>query len=299
MTGVRGEGSKIFTGNDHSENVPLWRALAEFTSENLDEGLNANATVIAKTKAPFTRSYNLAFVASLIFGNLFIISLISLLIAGQSKWTGVFTAASLATLVAMAAPQLWRYVHQYGAKRPDTPLRLPHAPDQNFEEFLSFLQKESGPRAFYVSRFGNHPVYLKRQQFFGKLRYFLFSEHGAERAMVMRFGSGRSVPADIFLPRDKVDAILATRKTKHQGGPGRNRKYNYTDAIIALIGDPWLGTLDLSNRAESVRAVKDSLETWFKDRVDASGEIPRRDQLAPFAEKIVDNLVKNTAAKNG
>lgn len=299
MTGVLGEGSKIFTDDYHSENVPLWRALAEFTSEDLDEGLKANATVIGNAKAPFARSYNLAFAASLIFGNLFIICLISLLIAGQSRWTGLFTAFSLAALVGTAAPQLGRYVHQYGWKRPDAPLGLPHAPDQYFDEFLSFLQKESGPRAFYVSRFGRRPVFLTRQQFFGKLRYFLFSEHSAERAMVMRFRSGFSVPADIFLHRDKVDAILATRKTRRQGGPGRNSKYRYTDAVIALIGDPQLNALDLRDRAESVRAVKDSLEAWFKDRADASGDMPRRDQLAPFAEKIVDHLAKNTAPKGG
>ena len=266
--------------------------MAEFTSEDLDQGLKENATVISKAKAPFVRSYRVAIAISLIFGTLFVISLIILLIAGQSKWAGLFMALSLATLFATAAPQLARYVRQYGLKRPDIALELPHAPDQYFDEFLSFLQKESGPRAFYISRFRKRRVFLKRQQFFGKLRYFLLSEHSAERAMVMQFRSGLSVPADIFLHRDNVDAILATRKTKRQGGPGRTSKYHYTDAIIGLIGDPRVGTLDLSDRTESVRLVKDLLEAWFKDQVDASGDMPRRDQLAPFAEKIVDHLTK-------
>jgi hypothetical protein len=297
MTGVRGEGSKIFTDEGHSENVPLWRALAEFTSADLDAGLKANTAVISKAKPPSLRFYSLTFVASLLSGILFVVSVTSLLIAGQSNWGGRLTAFSFATLLATVAPQVARYVRQYGLKTPDTPLELPHTADQYFDEFLGFLQKGSGPRAFYFPRLGKSPVFLKRQQFFGKLRYFLFSEHSADRAMVMRFGSGLSLPADIFLHRDKLDATLATRKTKRQGGPGRNSKYQYTDAIIALIGDPQLSALDLSDRAESVRVVKDSLETWFKDRVDASGDMPRRDQLAPFAEKIVDHLVKNTAPK--
>ena len=81
MTIAGGEGTKIFTGEDYSENVPLWRALAEFTSEDIDEGLMANATVIGEVKARFWRLDKLAFTFSLIFGTLFSVCLIGLFIA--------------------------------------------------------------------------------------------------------------------------------------------------------------------------------------------------------------------------
>jgi hypothetical protein len=84
MTAVRGKPSKIFTNADYSERVPLWRALAEFTSEDLDDGLKANAAVINKFKTPFVTSYNRESVIGLIAGTLFAFSLIGVLIAGRS-----------------------------------------------------------------------------------------------------------------------------------------------------------------------------------------------------------------------
>ena len=297
MTNVRDKGKKIFTNEDYSERVPLWRALAEFTSEDLDDGLKANAAVINKFKAPFVTSYNRESVISLITGSLFAFSLIGLLIAGQSVWKIVFTIFLVAMLLIVVASQLWRYVRQYGRKTPSAPLELPHASDPHFDEFLGLLQKETGPGAYGFSRFSNRRVPFKRQQFFGRLRYFLLSEHSAERAMVMRFGSGHALPADIFLRREQVDEMIATRRKKRKGGPGRNAKFRYIDAVIALIGDPRVGTLDLSKRTESVSKVNDWLDIWLKEHFDASGEIPRRDQLKEYAVSIVDHLEKLHAPK--
>ncbi len=255
MTVIPGEGWKIFAVGDDSENVPLWRALAQFTSDDLDDGLKANAVVIRQAKSPFARYYNLAFVISMIFGFLFVICLIGLLLSVTTKSANLFSSLTLATLTATAAPHLWRQLYQYGFKTPDAPLRLPHAADRYYDEFLGYLQKASGPRAYYISRFGKKRVFLNRRQFFGRLRYFLFSEHSADRALVMRFRTGHSLPGDIFLHRDDVDRMLAMGKPKRKGGPGRNSKYRYAEAIIALIGDPRLGVLDLNDRAASVRTV--------------------------------------------
>ena len=180
-------------------------------------------------------------------------------------------------------------------KSPDAPLGLPHSPDRHFDEFLGYLQKASGPRAYYISRFGKRRVFLNRRQFFGRLRYFLFSEHSADRALVMRFRTGHSLPGDIFLHRDDVDRILALAKPKRKGGPGRNSKYRYAEAIIALIGDPRLGTLDLNDRAASIRMIKERLANWFEVNADASGDVPRGDQLLPYAEKIFDHLQVGSA----
>ncbi len=295
MTSSPGEGWKVFADGDDSENVPLWKALAQFTSDDLDEGLKANAAVINQAKPPFARYYNGAFIVSMFFGFLFVIFLIGLLISAPSKSANLFSFLTLATLAATAAPHVWRQLYQYGLKTPDAPLDLPHAPDRHFDEFLGFLQKASGPRAYYISRFGKRRVFLNRRQFFGRLRYFLFSEHSADRAIVMRFRTGHSLPGDIFLHQDDVDKVLAMGKPKRKGGPGRNSKYRYAEAIIALIGDTRLDALDLNDRAISVRAIKEWLAAWFEANADATGDVPRGDQLSPHAEKIFDHL-KNPSA---
>ena len=290
MTGTPGEGWKVFADGDDSENVPLWRALAQFTSDDLDDGLKANAATISQAKPTFARYYNAAFIVSMAFGFLFVIFLFALLISAPSKSANLFSFLTLATLAASAAPHVWRQIYQYGVKSPDAPLGLPHSPDRHFDEFLGYLQKASGPRAYYISRFGKRRVFLNRRQFFGRLRYFLFSEHSADRALVMRFRTGHSLPGDIFLHRDDVDRILAMAKPKRKGGPGRNSKYRYAEAIIALIGDAWLDKLDLNDRAGSVRRVRERLADWFETNADESGDVPRADQLAPYAEKVFDHL---------
>lgn len=299
MTGIPGEGWKIFADGDDSENVPLWRALAQFTSDDLDEGLKANAIIINTAKPPFSRYYNAAFVVSMAFGFLFVIFLFALLISAPSKTANLFSFLTLATLTATATPHVWRQLYQYGLKTPDAPLGLPHAPDRHFDEFLGYLQRASGPRAYYMSRFGKRRVFLNRRQFFGRLRYFLFSEHSADRALVMRFRTGHSLPGDIFLHRDDVDRILAMAKPKRKGGPGRNSKYSYAEAIIALIGDPRLASLDLNDRAASVRTMKERLAHWFETNADESGDVPRGDQLSPYAEKIVDHLKNLPVVREG
>lgn len=290
MTGTPGEGWKVFADGDDSENVPLWRALAQFTSDDLDDGLKANAATISQAKPTFARYYNAAFIVSMAFGFLFVIFLFALLISAPSKSANLFSFLTLVTLAASAAPHVWRQIYQYGVKSPDAPLGLPHSPDRHFDEFLGYLQKASGPRAYYISRFGKRRVFLNRRQFFGRLRYFLFSEHSADRALVMRFRTGHSLPGDIFLHRDDVERILAMAKPKRKGGPGRNSKYRYAEAIIALIGDTWLDKLDLNDRAGSVRRVRERLANWFETNADESGDVPRADQLAPYAEKVFDHL---------
>lgn len=298
MTVSPGDGWKVFADGDDSENVPLWLALAQFNSDDLDDGLKANAEIINQAKPPFARYYNAAFIVSMAFGFLFAIFLFALLISAPSKSANLFSFLTLAALAVSAAPHVWRQLYQYGLKTPETPLGVPHAADRYFDEFLAYLQKASGPRAYYISRFGKRRVFLNRRQFFSRLRYFLFSEHSADRALVMRFRTGHSLPGDIFLHRTDVDKMLAMAKPKRKGGPGRNSKYRYAEAIIALIGDPRLGTLDLNDRAASVRTIKEWLADWFEVNADASGDVPRVDQLSPYAEKIVEHL-KNLPVVQG
>lgn len=297
MTGRPGEGWKIFADGDEADNVPLWKVLAQFRSDDLDEGLNINAAIIEQAKPSPLRFYNIAFIISFGFGFLSIIFLIGILVSGHSPVTDIFYYLTLAALAATMAPHLGRQAYQYGLKTPDAPLKLPHAPDRLFDEVLGYLQKVDGPKAYYISRFRKQRVPLKRRQFFGRLRYFLFSEHSKDRGMVMRYPTAMSLPADLYLHRDDVETMLAMSRPKRRGGPGRNTKYRYDDAIIALIGDPRLGALDVTDRAAAISTVKDWLHKWLEKNADESGDVPRRDQLTRYAEKICTHLEMIVSAK--
>lgn len=300
MRGIPGEGWKIFPDGEEFENIPLWRALAQFTCDDLDDGLQENASVLSREKLVFQRYYNTAFVVSLIGGVLAFIFLLALLIAVRTSAEAedALFIVVLVLLAVTATPHVWRHIYQYGVKTPDEPLSLPHAPDRHFDEFLSCLQKVSGPQAYYLSRFGKKRKSLDRRQFFGRLRYFLFSEHSADRRMVMRFRSGLAAPSDIFIHRDDLERMIALGRPKRKGGPGRNTKYAYTDAIISLIGHSELGELDLSDRAVTIRTIKKWLSQWFESHADESGDVPRGDLLTPYAEKICAHL-DTIAAANG
>ncbi|EKU74103.1 hypothetical protein [Sphingobium yanoikuyae] len=299
MTGRPGEGWKIFADGDEADNVPLWKVLAQFRSDDLDEGLSLNAAIINHAKPSPVRYYNLAFVISFAFGFLSVLLLIGLLVSGHSTATDLFFYFTLAALAATIAPHLWRQAYHYGLKIPDAPLKLPHAPDRLFDEVLGYLQKVDGPKAYYLSRLRKKRVPLKRRQFFGRLRYFLFSEHSKDRGMVMRYPTAMSLPADLYLHRDDVETMLAMSRPKRRGGPGRNTKYRYDDAIIALIGDPRLCALDVKDRPAAITTVKDWLSEWFETNADASGDVPRRDQLTRYAEKICAHIETIAPAEGG
>lgn len=299
MTGRPGEGWKIFADGDEADNVPLWKVLAQFRSDDLDEGLSLNAAIINRAKPSPVRYYNLTFIISFAFGFLSVLLLIGLLVSGHSTATDLFFYLTLAALAATIAPHLWRQAYQYGLKIPDAPLKLPHAPDKLFDEVLGYLQKVDGPKAYYLSRLRKKRVPLKRRQFFGRLRYFLFSEHSKDRGMVMRYPTAMSLPADLYLHRDDVETMLAMSRPKRRGGPGRNTKYRYEDAIIALIGDPRLLALDVKDRPAAISTVKDWLTEWFETNADASGDVPRRDQLTRYAEKICAHIEMIAPAEGG
>lgn len=151
MTGRPGEGWKIFENGEEADNVPLWKALAQFRSDDLDEGLNLNAAIINEARPSPVRNYNLAFVISFAFGFLSVVLFIGLLVSGHSTATDVFFFLTLVSLAATMAPHLWRQGYQYGLKIPDTPLELPHARDRLFDEVLGYLQKVDGPQVYYLS----------------------------------------------------------------------------------------------------------------------------------------------------
>lgn len=298
MTGSPGEGWKNFADGDEADDVPLWQVLARFRSEDLDEGLSANAAIIGQVRSPIVRYYNVAFVVSFVFGFLSVLCMIGLLIsAAYPGTTSLFYYLTLIMLAATVAPHLLRQAYQYGLSIPEAPLELPHGPDRLFDEVLRYLQRVDGPQVYYRSRFRKKRISLRRRQFFGRLRYFLFSEHSKDRGMVMRFPTAMPLPADLYLHRDDVERMLAMSKPKRRGGPGRNTKYRYEEAIIALIGDARPGTLDLKDRAAAIHTIKNWLSEWFEANADESGDVPRRDQLNRFAEKIFTHLEMIASAK--
>lgn len=292
MSGGPGQDWKIFADGDEADNVPLWKLLAQFRSDDLDEGLNMNASIINQAKPYPVRYYNLAFAISFGFGFLSIIFLIGLLISDHSKATDFFFYPTLAMLAATMAPHLWRQGYQYGLKIPDAPLKLPHAPDRLFDEVLGYLQKVDGPQAYYLSRFRKKRIPLKRRQFFGKLRYFLFSEHSEDRGMVTRYPTAMSLPTDLYLHRDDVEKLLAMSAPKRKGGSGRTPKYAYVEAVLDLRVDPKLDALDLNDEATAIHSITDWLDEWFESEANVSAEIPKRDRLTPYAKKIYDHLKK-------
>ena len=49
MTDRPGEGWKIFADGDEADNVPLWKVLAQFRSDDLDEGLRIATRIVGET----------------------------------------------------------------------------------------------------------------------------------------------------------------------------------------------------------------------------------------------------------
>ncbi|EZP66176.1 hypothetical protein BV96_04599 [Sphingomonas paucimobilis] len=298
MTSGPGEGWKVFADGDGVDDIPLWKMLAKIRSDDLDEGLNANAAFLNRIKPPYSRNYNLALAISSGFGFLSVLFLIGLVISLRSEATDFFFYLTLTMLAAAMAPHLWRQAYQYGLKIPEAPLDLRHASDQLFDEVLAHLQKVDGPHAYYLSRFRKKRIPLNRRQFFGRLRYFLFSEHSKDRAMVMRFPTAMSLPADLYLHRDDVEKILAASTPKRAAGPGRKVKYAYIEAAFDLRADPRLNTLELNDEAAAIHSITDSLLEWFQSAANVSADVPDRKLLTPYARKIFNHL-KNRPSREG
>lgn len=98
MTSSPGEGWKVFADGDDVDDIPLWKVLAKIRSDDLGEGLNANATLLNRIKPSFSRNYNLALAISSGFGFLSALFLIGLVISLRSEATDFFFYLTLAML---------------------------------------------------------------------------------------------------------------------------------------------------------------------------------------------------------
>ena len=234
---------------------------------------------------------------TVVFGVLSAFALIGLLVwivAGLTGnnlgWRPVVIIVPL--IVLAAAPVLyWRYF-QYGlgkirAKRPALYRGGSKATIETLEKLFEYLGRRTGPRAYFRTRAGTKR-YISRHVFWGRLRGLLLSENPGDRAIVLPpydlWFSG-----EIFIEADPED-IISALKPKRRGGPGREPKYAYADAMIDLIDNPELADIDLGDEIAARRKVEALLVAWFQTRADESGDAPRSDMIRPYAEKVVKRL---------
>jgi hypothetical protein len=282
-----------------ADDVPIRQALAMFISDDIDDA-GAEITAVTNKESATYKKYFVAsdfifYSCALVFVAVFFTLMFSTESSIETK--NSLLNISLGSLIFAAIPRILIQVFQYGWAMPEAALALPHSANKRIDEFLALLQKEFGPKAYYFSMWSRARVPLGRRQFFGKLCYLLFSEHGSVRRMVVRFPTGLPSPTDIFLRRSDVEKMIEASKPKRKGGPGRAPSPRYTDAIIALLGNQKLLQLDVADSEQAIDQVTKWLTDWFEENADESGWVPRKDQIKPYAEKIFAH-VKFLAAQN-
>jgi hypothetical protein len=275
-----------------ADDVPIRLALAMFISDDIDDA-GAEITAItnmesAKYKKYFAASDSIFYLCALVFVAVFFTLIFSAENSIETK--NSLLNISLGSLILAAIPRILIQAFQYGWGVPEAPLALPHTANKRIEEFLALLQKEFGPKSYCYSILQKRRVPLGRRQFFGKLRYLLFSEHSGVRRMVIGYPTGLPSPTDIFLRRSDVEKMIEASKPKRKGGPGRAPSPRYTDAIIALLGNQNVLKLDVTDGEKAINQVTKWMADWFEENADESGWVPRKDQIKPYAEKIYAHL---------
>jgi hypothetical protein len=299
MTDYANISGSALTSAPDADDVPIRQALAMFISDDIDDA-GAEITAVtnmesAKYKKYFVASDSIFFLCALVFVAVFFTLIFSAENPVETK--NSLLNISLGSLIVAAIPRILIQAFQYGWGVPEVPLVLPHAGNKRIDEFLALLQKESGPKSYCYSLFQKRRVSLGRRQFFGKLRYLLFSEHGSVRRMVVRFPTGLPSPTDIFLRRPDVEKMIEASKPKRKGGPGRAPSPRYTDAIIALLGNQILLQLGVADSEQAIDQITKWMADWFEENADESGWVPRKDQIKPYAEKIYAHLKFLSAKK--
>lgn len=257
--------------------------------EELDKIIQAVEEHIARRSAIHTWSIPVM----LTFPAAFLIASLVTMLVSRSVANILFGVAIAACLVPMFMSWRWQRF-QYGAGRLRTPREAVYvdASDETraaLEKLFAYLQRESAPRAYYRNRQGAQ-CYLERRYSFGGLRVLLLSDFSAVRELCLTPTGGRiSEAIKIEADPEMVIAALAI-KPKRSGGPGRNAKYRYDDALIPFICDSRLKSLDLTDQATAIATIKRRLSNWFEDHADESGDVPRGDQLAPYARKIFERM---------
>lgn len=178
---------------------------------------------------------------------------------------------------------------QYGSGFPTAPLALPHVADKQIDALLAEFQREGGPKVYRQRTDGRYAP-VNRRLFFGRLRYLLLSQNSQDHRWVSPFGRLLPEVGDLFVTHTDLERLRLATKPKRKPGSGRDIKYAYTDAVIAVMADQAFHRLDLSNEARATDAIIDDLLDWFKDNMSASGDIPSESSIRPYAKKIIEAL---------
>lgn len=292
-------------GKPDSDDILLREALAKFLADDMNEGGKTISKTINKESEKYekyvSRRLNIEYCFIIIFMFTFLISII--LPEKMINWRNAFFGVSLLSLVCMSIPRILIKKFQYGRATPESPLDLPYPANERIDAFVAPLQEEFGPKAYYFSAWRRKRKTLDHRQFFGKLRYQSFSEHGRIRKLVMRYPTAFPLPQDIFLRRSDLQKMIEDSKPeskpepKRQGGPGRTPNPRYNDALIALLLKQKFSQVCVSDEAEAISEISKIFTRWFEENADASGWIPRSDQIKPYAEKIYVGLKNLTPPK--
>ena len=282
--------------NPDANDVPLRQALALFLSDDINEGFKQITSITNDIYKKHRKSSEIKLLVSFLSAFTFIVSFVIFLafaphLPKASFIENMLFGIALGSLLASGCPFVVWQLFQYGWRELEEPINLPHEANTRIDEFLSILQNEASSTAYYYSPLTKKRSYLERRLFFGRLRYLLFSEHIRIRRLVTRYRFFFPSPVDIFIRRADVEKMIMGSKPKRKGGPGREPKYPYTDAVIGLIGNPKLGGLPLDDRSTATREVEGLLTEWFEANADASGDVPRPDLIRPYAKKVYERLL--------
>lgn len=277
------------------DHVSLRTALAMICAEDLEEGLSALDAAVARATSNrpvrrMVRLKSLALQFSLPF------ALVGVVVAGAELFGGTLPVPAFTMLIALVAiPPLilaaW-HAWQYSTGFPGKPLALPHEPDAKIEFAVAQLQKETGPAVFRRVSFSGRLERADRHIFFGRLRYLLLSEDFAVRRQVSGFPLPFKGAGDLFLARSDAEHLRSLARPKRRGGPGRDPKYPYVEAVIAILSDPAITGCNLADQNGAVRIIENRLAEWFEDHADESGAVPRKDLIRPYAIKIFEGLTQ-------
>ena len=281
------------------DHVSLRTALAMMYADDLEDGLAALDAAIARaTQIPSVRRKvrlkTLALQLSLP------LALAGLVVAGADLFDPTLPVSAFTLLAGLVAvPPLvlgaWQ-VWQYGAGFPAKPLPLAHDADPKIETAFAQLQKETGPAVWRRVSFSGRLERADRHLFFGRLRYLLLSQDFAVRRQVSGFPLPFKVTGDLFVARIDAEHLRSLVRPKRRGGPGRDPKYPYVEAVIAILCDPAIIRCNLADQTGAVRAIEQRLTEWFEEHADETGAVPRKDLIRPYAIKVFEGLSKARTA---
>ena len=289
------------TGQGEVEVLSLRRVAARFIARNEQDGLDALDAITSSSFAKVRWRYRLwmfaVFVATLVFGTALAVSVI--IAIGDPAYGNLMIGAVLILLfLYYAVVSSWRWF-QYGVgfeRKPRLALYVDtdSTTAKNLDRFFRIMQRETTRRAFYEFGSGSQRD-VNRQQFYGRLRVLMLSEHDWVREPVFS-PKGMWFTRELFMKAD-VASLIAQAQAKPKAG-GRPKQFDYEAILLELIEHPALSALDPDEYGSESRVM-----TLIHRLCDASDEhdtdirVPEPTELRVFAKKVLDAVRKNRIRK--